>query len=78
MGYKTHGVVLDTLLEDILVLLLTDATLPARYQDHKLAGEWEGYRECHLKPDLLLIYEKPGDETLSLVRLGSHAELFGE
>jgi addiction module RelE/StbE family toxin len=33
-------------------------------------------RECHLKPDLLLVYKKPDDETLRLVRLGSHSELF--
>ena len=36
-----------------------------------------GYRECHLKPDLLLIYRKPGADTLRLARLGSHSELFG-
>jgi mRNA interferase YafQ len=42
-----------------------------------LAGDWAGYRECHIKPDLLLIYKKPDDETLRLARLGSHSELFG-
>jgi mRNA interferase YafQ len=36
-----------------------------------------GYRECHIKPDLLLIYRKPGADTLRLARLGSHSELFG-
>lgn len=40
-------------------------------------GDWAGYRECHLKPDLLLIYGKLGADTLRLARLGSHSELFG-
>jgi hypothetical protein len=38
---------------------------------------WDDHRECHLKPDLLLIYRKPGAEVLHLIRLGSHSELFG-
>jgi mRNA interferase YafQ len=41
-----------------------------------LAGEHTGHRECHLKPDLLLICKKPGETTLRFVRLGSHSELF--
>jgi mRNA interferase YafQ len=39
-------------------------------------GNWQGFRECHLKPDLLLIYEKPDINRLVLARLGSHSELF--
>jgi len=39
--------------------------------------KWGDHRECHLRPDLLLIYRKPNPETLQLVRLGSHSELFG-
>jgi mRNA interferase YafQ len=35
----------------------------------------KNYRDCHVKPDLVLIYKKPEDDTLLLVRLGSHAEL---
>jgi mRNA interferase YafQ len=42
-----------------------------------LSGQWSGYRECHVKPDLLLIYRKPDPETLRLARLGSHSDLFG-
>jgi len=44
-----------------------------------LSGDWSGYRECHIKPDLLLllIYRKPDANTLRLARLGSHSELFG-
>lgn len=39
-------------------------------------GHWSGYRECHIKPDLLLIYKQPVDPILRLARLGSHSELF--
>ena len=42
-----------------------------------MTGDWSGYRDCHLKPDLVLIYGKPDADTLDLVRLGSHSELFG-
>jgi mRNA interferase YafQ len=49
--------------------------LPRRNFDHPLAGEWSDYRNCHIKPDLILIYRKPDDNSLELVRLGSHSEL---
>jgi mRNA interferase YafQ len=74
---KTYRQDLDNLLMDVLAFLLADVNLPIKYQDHKLAGNWEGCRECHIRPNLLLVYEKPDDNTLRLVRLGSHAELFG-
>jgi mRNA interferase YafQ len=51
--------------------------LPENNRDHALSGDWAGYRECHIKPDLLLIYRKPDPDTLRLARLGSHSELFG-
>lgn len=65
------------LVEAAVTLLLEDAPLPAANRDHALGGNWQGYRECHLKPDLLLIYKKPDADTLRLARLGSHSELFG-
>jgi mRNA interferase YafQ len=68
---------LDDELTPILSALANDISLEARHRDHGLSGEWSGYRECHIKPDLLLIYRKPDEETLQLVRLGSHSELFG-
>jgi mRNA interferase YafQ len=55
--------------------LLAGTTLPARYFDHALSGEWKDHRDCHLKPDLVLIYRRNEDGTLVLVRLGSHSEL---
>ena len=67
---------IETLLEEILGLLVVDRALPEKHSDHGLAGEWNDHRECHLKPDLLLIYAKPDVETLRLVRLGSHSDLF--
>lgn len=66
----------DALLTEVLPLLLDDKPLPANNRDHALSGNWAGYRECHLKPDLLLIYKKPHAEVLRLARLGSHSELF--
>ena len=68
---------LDSLLSAVLTLLLEDQPLPESNRDHTLSGDWVGYRECHVKPDLLLIYRKPDAETLRLARLGSHSELFG-
>ena len=68
---------LDALVSQILTLLLTDQVLPNNNRDHLLTGNWAGYRECHIKPDLLLIYRKPDPDTLRLARLGSHSELFG-
>ena len=61
----------------VLDALVTDQPLDARYRDHDLSGDWAGYRECHVKPDLLLIYRKSDGDILGLARLGSHSELFG-
>jgi addiction module RelE/StbE family toxin len=60
---------------DIVSQLAADAPLPRRAFDHPLSGEWSDHRDCHIKPDLILIYCKPDDEHLDLVRLGSHSEL---
>ena len=68
---------LDLLFSEILECLLLDKTLPEKNRDHALSNNWNGYRECHIKPDLLLIYQKPDKKTLRLARLGSHSELFG-
>lgn len=66
----------DTLLTTVIELLADDEPLPPANRDHALTGNWAGYRECHIRPDLLLIYGKPDAETLRLVRLGSHSDLF--
>jgi mRNA interferase YafQ len=72
-----HSKEIDSLLSTVLELLLADQVLPTNYRDHGLIGTWSGYRECHVRPDLLLIYRKPDAMTLRLARLGSHSELFG-
>ena len=59
----------------VVSLLAADAVLPERHRDHFLAGDWKDHRDCHIKPDLVLIYRKPDDGSLELVRLGSHSEL---
>ena len=70
-----HGRAIDDFLAEILPVLQADKVLADRHRDHALAGNWEGHRDCHIRPDLVLIYEKPDDDTLRLVRLGSHSEL---
>jgi mRNA interferase YafQ len=72
-----HRATLDTDLAPVLAALANDQPLQPRHHDHELSGDWGGYRECHVKPDLLLIYRKPEAEILWLARLGSHSELFG-
>ena len=70
-----YGGQLEDLLESVVVLLQADDPLPAKHRDHPLTGNWADHRDCHLRPNLVLIYRKPDTETLQLVRLGSHSEL---
>lgn len=63
-------------LEVVIELLVSGQPLEGRYRDHPLVGSWKGYRECHLQPDWIFIYRIAGDE-LQLIRIGSHADLFG-
>ena len=70
-----HRLALDEGLSWIIERLANDEPLEPRHRDHALAGDWQDHRDCHVRPDLVLIYRKPDDETLQLVRLGSHAEL---
>jgi mRNA interferase YafQ len=70
-----HRITLDADLHAVLSALLVDLPLELRHRDHSLAGTWKDHRDCHVKPDLVLIYQKPDSDTLRLVRLGSHAEL---
>ena len=67
---------IEETLPQIVGLLAEDKTLPEKYRDHSLAGPWKGHRDCHIKPDLVLIYARPGDAVLRLVRLESHSNLF--
>ncbi len=66
----------DSLVSEAVARLIEDTPLPAKNRDHGLGGVWQDHRECHLKPDLLLISRKPDTQILQLVRMGSHSELF--
>jgi mRNA interferase YafQ len=55
--------------------LANDQPLAEKHRDHALIGDWKDHRDCHIKPDLVLIYRKLDDVVLQLVRLGSHSEL---
>lgn len=69
-------------INEIITLLATDEILPAVLRDHALSGDYEGFRECHIEPNWLLVYKKVDFETielneLRLVATGTHSDLFG-
>lgn len=65
------------LLKDLVALLADGRPLPEKYNDHSLQGNWKGFRECHILPDWLLIYKQEQDVlVLTMVRTGSHSDLF--
>ncbi len=70
-----HRKTLESALIEVVALLADDATLDAKYIDHALTGQWADHRDCHVKPDLVLIYRKSDPDSLDLVRIGSHSEL---
>lgn len=70
-----HRATLDADLKLVLEALAGNQPLQSRHRDHALSGDWSDHRDCHVKPDLVLIYRKPDEATLQLVRIGSHSEL---
>ncbi len=70
-----HRLILENDFAEILTALADDQPLAEKYRDHALSGDWKDHRDCHIKPDLVLIYRKPDANRLQLVRLGSHSEL---
>lgn len=72
---KRHRAILDTELMPIVQALASDLPLEPGHRDHALTGDWKDHRDCHVKPDLVLIYRKADGDVLQLVRLGSHSEL---
>ncbi len=65
-------------IEFVIDTLSKGESLSIHYKDHRLMGDWLGYRECHIEPDLLLIYTIQKDILILLLAdIGSHAELFG-
>ena len=64
-------------LEKIVQLLANEVPLPEQFKDHNLSGNYNGFRECHIAPDWLLIYQVNNNElVLVLSRTGSHSDLF--
>lgn len=66
-----------SLLENIVTMLQSNIPLEEKHKDHELKGRYQGFRECHIQPDWLLIYLKEDQVlTLTLVDTGTHADLF--
>lgn len=64
-------------LEKIVELLANEVPLPEQFKDHNLSGNYNGFRECHIAPDWLFIYQVNNNElVLVLSRTGSHSDLF--
>ncbi len=71
LNQKIELEVFDLVVEN----LRNQIPLDEKFKDHALVGEYKGCRECHIKPDVLLVY-RIQNNALTLVRLGSHSELF--
>ena len=68
-----------SLLEDIIAKLALGESLPEKNRDHALSGNWNGYRDCHILPDWLLIYKLEDNVLiLTLARTGTHSNLFNK
>jgi mRNA interferase YafQ len=66
-------------LKEAIDALIEEVPLDKNLLDHQLKGNWFGYRECHVKPDWLLVYKTDKDSnTLNLARLGSHNQIFNK
>lgn len=65
-------------LKEVLAMLMTGERLAPKFKDHHLRGAWKGRRECHIRPDWLLIYKIDRKQNLIFFeRTGSHVDLFG-
>lgn len=63
--------------EKTISALSSGQRMAVRYKDHALKGDWKGYRECHIRPDVLLIYKKEEEKLILLIMdIGSHSSLF--
>ena len=70
-----HRNTLEASLIEVLKILVNNQPLAEKYKDHPLTGGYKDHRDCHIKPDLVLVYRITNNQTLQLVRLGSHSEL---
>jgi len=87
-----HSEELLLILEDVLDILISGKQLPEKYRNHQLQGEFNSCFECHLRPDVLLVYKKnfsvpeisgfqqckkdKQEVSILLLRIGSHSDLF--
>ena len=66
-----------SLLDNAIRILASGESLPEKYNDHPLSGNWKGFRECHISPDWLLVYcIDNNDLILVLTRTGTHSDIF--
>ncbi|MFH0951091.1 MAG: type II toxin-antitoxin system YafQ family toxin [bacterium] len=77
LKHYQHDRMVISELEKVLNILASGKVLPEKYSNHRLSGGFNNFFECHLKPDVLLIYEiKKTEVIIILLRIGSHAKLF--
>lgn len=75
--YKKLSQKNKNILKEVIIKLANNEILEEKYKDHKLIGDYIGCRECHVKPDLMLIYRIDNQVLeLALVRIGNHSDLF--
>ena len=75
--YKKLSLNDRALLKEVILLLSQNKELDEKYKDHKLTGNFKDLKECHVKPDLLLIYKINDDILeLALIQVGNHNSLF--
>ncbi len=76
--YLQHiaGTRMEPAFAELVRPLAASAALPAGYRDHPLKGSPSGYRDCHLRGDMVVIYQTTPD-LVKFVRVGTHGELFG-
>lgn len=75
--YKKLSQKNKNILKEVIIKLVNNEILEEKYKDHKLIGDYLGCRECHIKPDLMLIYRINNQVLeLALVRIGNHSDLF--
>lgn len=66
-----------SLFKEVIIKLAKLEKLDVKYKDHALSGKWKGYRDCHIKPDWILIYKIWKDKLIiEVARTGSHSDLF--
>ena len=69
----------EKLLTDALNILTEEGRLPDKYRPHRLHGQYEGYWECHIAPDWLLVWDQNDHELIMLMtNTGTHSDLFGK